>query len=76
MKNNKWKKAVEIFCNATLGTTNADCSTGSLFCKLKDEKDFNYFKKSLKGFFKFYNNSNVKVKGYKLDGNNYVFDFI
>jgi hypothetical protein len=76
MKNNKWKKAVEIFCNATGFIKNADCSTGSLFCKLKDETDFNYTKKSLKGFFKFYDNSNVKVKGYKLDGNNYVFDFI
>ena len=76
MKNNKWKKAVEIFCNATGFINNADCSTGSLFCKLKDETDFNYTKKSLKGFFKFYDNSNVTIKGYKLDGSNYVFDFI
>ena len=76
MKNNKWKKAVEIFCNATGFIHNADCETGSLFCKLNNEKDYVYTKNALKGFFKFYNNSNVIVKGYKLDGDNYVFDFI
>ena len=76
MKNDKWKKSVEIFCDATGFIHYPDCKTGSLYCKLNDIKDFSYTKKALKGFFKFYDNSNVTVKGYKLDKDNYVFDFI
>ena len=38
MKNDKWKKAVEIFCDATGFIHYPDCKTGSLYCKLNDIK--------------------------------------
>jgi len=74
--NDKLSNAIKIFCDATGFIHNAEVVHGSLFCKLNNLTDFTYTKNALKGFFKFYNGDNVIIKGYKLDGDNYSFDFI
>ena len=74
--NDKLSNAIKTFCDATGFIHNAEVVHGSLFCKLNNLTDFTYTKNALKGFFKFYSGDNVIVKGYKLDGDNYSFDFI
>jgi len=73
---NKLERALEIFCDSTGFIHYPEVIHGSLFCKLNSLEDFAQAKKALKGFFKFYNGDNITVKGYKLDDDNYTFDFI